>query len=340
MPASCSSLTIRPYRLLCAVCSLGEDPGCNADPAIQHIIDVVRNKPDTPITLCCNAGDVFEFQDPGPDDDTPDGKEHNIKRDLEILHLLNLTPGCPMPARIIFNRVWDFIPTLDGICRYDSVTSPAWQGCDDSYAGAYEQGLARGIDALIKPRAADEMATAKKRSIAAMTKGEPVGVRPHILLCGVCQYGSGLRPPFAEDNLPELIQFLMKKPDTPLRMAPQAEWGMCAPCPYRVPEINACVNNKGSGGLSNQMRDLRVLQKLGLAYGDVIPGRELYERIFERIPGTLEICRLEQARPSVWWTGCGAATEDNPGYIKGKTLLKEAFGLVKKMSNHSGILAD
>ena len=41
---------------------------------------------------------------------------------------------------------------------------------------------------------------------------------------------------------------------------------MCAPCPSRAAKCNGCVNNKGSGGLPNQMRDLRVLQKLGLHY--------------------------------------------------------------------------
>ncbi len=327
MNADHSGLTLRPYQLLCTICALGADSEGSRNRTIDRIIDAVRQQPDRPLTLRCNAGDVFAFQDPGSADDTPDGMEHNLKRDLEILHKLNMAPGCTLPARIIFNRLWDRIPTVEGICRYSTATASAWQGCNSADADAYERGLARGVKALIPLRDRDEMGCEKKRSMAAMTREPAIAVRPHMLLCSVCQYGGGLRPPFAEDNLPELLQWLLAHPDTPLRMAPQAEWMMCAPCPYRVPDLNACVNNKGSGGLPNQMRDLRVLQVLGLRYGDVIGGREIYTRIFERIPGTLAICRLEQPSPSVWWTGCGAATKDNPGYIKGKTELRKAFGI-------------
>ena len=53
---------------------------------------------------------------------------------------------------------------------------------------------------------------------------------------------------------------------------------------------------------------------------------ELYRRIFDRIPGTLEICRIDQPRPSVWWTGCGAAEEDSESYRKGRELLMAELG--------------
>ena len=174
---------------------------------------------------------------------------------------------------------------------------------------------------MIPVRSAPEMGADKKRSISDMEKAQPIDVRPHILLCSLCQYGAGTRPPFAEDNLPELVQMILKKPDIRIRMAPHADWMMCAPCPYRVAATRACVNNKGSGGLPNQMRDLRVLQKLGLTFGSILPARELYRRIFKRIPGTLEICRIEPGRPSVWWTGCGAAEADSPNFAKGRKQL-------------------
>jgi hypothetical protein len=179
----------------------------------------------------------------------------------------------------------------------------------------------KGLGALIPPRTADGMAEDKRLSLAAMAGAEAVKVRPHILLCSVCQYGGGTRPPFPEDNLPELLQHMFRNKELKIELAPHADWMMCAPCPFRAPALNACVNNKGAGGLSNQMRDLRVLQKLGLVFGSVMNARALYRLLFERIPGTCAICRLDHAGASVWHTGCGTQTEDVENYEKGKALL-------------------
>lgn len=62
-----------------------------------------------------------------------------------------------------------------------------------------------------------------------------------------------------------------------------ADWMTCAPCPNRAGGPNACVNVLGSGGLSNQKRDLDMLQKLGLEYGSTMKARDLFRRIFEKI---------------------------------------------------------
>jgi len=322
-----SAMTVRPYQLLCAVCSLGRNGSEAADAKPRELLAAVRNSPDMPLTLRCNAGDVFAYQDVGTADDTPEGAEFNMRRDLEILHKLNLAPGCALPARIIFNRLLDAIENVSGICGYPTVTCDRWRGCPRASSGDYERGRALGIEAIIPPRAEDEMKREKAASLAAMHSAEAIRVRPHILLCAVCQYGSGIRPPFPEDNLPELIELILERPDTMLAMARGADRMMCAPCPYRAPALGACVNNKGAGGLPNQMRDLRVLQKLGLTYGSKVKARDLYRRIFERIPGTLEICRLDHRRPSVWWTGCGEATADSESYRKGRKLLMAAMGL-------------
>ena len=77
------------------------------------------------------------------------------------------------------------------------------------------------------------------------------------------------------------------------------------PCPQRVPLLNACVNVLGSGGLSNEKRDLDMLRKLGLHFGSTLKARELFRLIFERIPTTQAICGRENAAPSVWWDPCG-----------------------------------
>ena len=314
-------MTLRPYQVLCAVCALGEDDPGRIDAETRGILEAVRAAPDRPITLCCNAGDVFAYQDPGPAGDTPGGAEYNIRRDLEILYKLNLFPGCVLPARIIFNRLLERIEDVTGICRYGAVTSDAWKGCPKAACDGYKRGRARGIDAIIPPRTEPAMRQDKEKSLAAMYKAEAISVRPHILLCAVCQYGGGTKPPFPEDNLPELIELILKAPDTLITLAPYADWMMCAPCPFRAAGLNACVTNKGSGGLPNQLRDLRVLQKLGLTYGSTLKARDLFRLLFERIPGTFEICRIEYSKPSVWWTGCGVATADSENYAEGRRRL-------------------
>lgn len=320
-------MTLRPYQVVCAVCSLGEDGSGTTDERTGKILESVRTTPDRPVSLRCNVGEAFGYQDPGPADDTPEGAEYNISRDLEILHKLNLAPGCVLPARVIFNRVLDTIEEVSGICGYRSVSSEAWKGCPKADSGCYERGREKGIEAIIPPRDESEMEADKKESLEAMYQADAKRVRPHILLCAVCQYGGGTRPPFPPDNLPELIQLILREPDALITMAPHADWMMCAPCPSRAAELNACVNNKGSGGLPNQMRDLRVLRTLGLTYGATLKARDLYKLIFERIPGTLAICRIDQAKPSIWWTGCGAATADSEGYKKGRELLMAELGL-------------
>lgn len=325
------SLVLRPFQALCMVCSAGEGADAPKDETLEAIGAIVRGNRDIPVTLRCNAGDVYAYQDPGADEDTPEGAEFNRKRDLDILQKLDLAPGSTLPARTLFNAVLKTITTVVGICSYDAVTSDAWRGCPKAGSGHYEKGLEAGITAIIAPRSQDEMADEKRESLRAMHSAREIAIRPHILLCAACQYGSGVRPPYAEDNLPEFIEMILtEKPDVPVSVARQADWMMCAPCPARVPGLNACVNVLGSGGLSNEKRDLDVLQKLGLTYGSVMPARELYRLIFERIPTTQDICKREgNHSPSVWWDGCGEANceHGNEDYARARMELGQKLGI-------------
>ena len=113
------------------------------------------------------------------------------------------------------------------------------------------------------PRDATAMEFEKEVSIRALRAADVVPMRPHLLLCAVCQYAGGTRPPFKADNLPEFLQMVLTdRPEVPVRLVRQADWLMCACCPQRVARLNACVNILGSGGMSNEKRDLDLLQKL------------------------------------------------------------------------------
>ena len=322
-------LIIRPYQALCLICSFGEHDEGPRDGRLKEILEKVRVYPDRPVALQCNAGDVYAYQDPGTAEDTPEGGEFNRKRDLDILVKLDLPPGSVLPARTLLKTVIDAIPTVPGVCGYDTVTAEAWHGCPGARSGCYERGREKGIEAMIRPRDEAEMAKAKEESLKAMYEAASVAIRPHILLCAVCQYGGGTRPPFKPDNLPELLQHILKNPDTKITMAERADWMMCAPCPNRVPELNACVNVLGSGGLSNQKRDLDVLQILGLTYGSTMPAHALYRLIFEKIPSTQTVCGRSSGYPSVWWDTCAQDNRErgNPNYEKGRAELMQALKL-------------
>lgn len=321
-------ITLRPYQLLCLICRLGETDAPPQDGKLNEALQTIRKTPDAPLQLCCNAGDVYVYQDPGTADDTPEGRDFNRKRDLDLLQRMNWPPGVTLPARTALMCLMKQITSVAGICGYDTVTSNAWRGCPKAHSGCYEKGLQKGIAALIPPRSEAEMVREKEKSIQALNSARQVTIRPHILLCAVCQYGGGLRPPYKADNLPELLDLILhKNPDVLITFARQADWMMCAPCPARVPELNACVNVLGSGGLSNEKRDLDMLQKLGLEFGSTMKARELFRLIFEKIPTTQEICQRNNPSPSVWWDGCGESNlkQGNADYEKGRRELMEAF---------------
>ncbi|MFH1267489.1 MAG: hypothetical protein ABIK89_17335 [Planctomycetota bacterium] len=326
--SKCPGMSLRPYQLLCAVCSLGEEGSGPEDKKLKGIREKLGNSPDMPITLRCNMREVFGFQTSGPEEDTAEGADFNKRRDLDILLRLNVPPGVTLSARILFNRLLDRITTVSGICDYEAATSDGWKGCPKAKSGRYEKAREKAAEAIIPPRSEEEKAGQKKASLEAMYQAKTTGmaVKPHLLLCAVCQYGGGSRPPFKPDNLPELIQLILKEPDALITMTEGAPWMMCGPCPAHAPELNACVNVQGSGGLTNQLRDLRTLQILGLTFGSTMKAKDLYERVFERIPSTLAVCRFESPEPSVWWDSCGARETNNTDYEKGRDELMKEFG--------------
>ncbi len=322
-----NGLTVRPYQLLCAVCAIGQGAGLPEQHKVCRLLAGVRADPDMPLTVRCNAGmdSLFGFQDPGTDEDTPEGADYNQKRDLDILHRLDLTPGVTLPARILFSRVFDRITTVAGICGYGTVTSPAWRGCQKSGCGYYEKARAQGLGALIPPRSVNEMQAEKDKSMARLQSAKEINMRPHLLLCAVCQYGKGIRPPFAEDNLPEFLDIVLNKnPDIMMTMVPGADWLMCAPCPWRAPDRGACFTGRNCcGGLYNQIKDLNVMQALGLNYGSKITAGDFYRLALARIQDTEGICALDNTGlppHSFWWNACDAKTPQT-NYRKGRELL-------------------
>ena len=338
MPSAndCCDMRIRPYQAACAICRIGAGEPAAQD-RIAEIIAAVRADPDMPVMLVCNAGDVFSYQNPGTAEDTPEGPEYNRKRDMDILERMDLAPGSILPARILFRRLLAAVPTVAGICGYETLTGEAWQGCPRTNSGDYERGHEQGINALIAPRDAEEMAADKASSLEDMYGADEILSRPHIVVCAICQYATGTRPPYAPDNLPELLQMVLERDgDVNIKLVPGADWMMCGPCPSRLAETNACICGRiSSGGLYNEMKDLNVLQALGLTYGTTMKAGDLYRLIFERIPTVDGVCALKKRdKPmvSLWRDGCGEGTFPGP-YERGREILMPRFGMTESSSD-------
>ena len=324
-------LRVRPYQMLCLVCSLGEEIPGEQGERVRDLRDAIREYPDRPVSLRARALDVYCYQDPGITEDTSEGEEFNRKRDLDILYRLDLAPGSTLPARTLLYRVLKAIPSVAGLCGYEEVTGEAWRGCARAKTGYYEKGAKAGIEALIAPRDKEECAREKRASVAEMYRQEHLRLRPHVIMCAVCHYGStgGQGAPLANDNIVEFIEIIRRHPEVPVTLMQGADWMICASCPRRVPQLNACVNVAGSGGLSNEKRDLDLLQRIGLTYGSTLPAREMLGLIFERVHTTMKICRRDSPSLSVWWDECGEnnRTRGEERYEKGRQMLIEELGL-------------
>ncbi len=325
-----AAVPVRPHRLLCLFCALERPEAVPAPAALAQLAAAIRRDPGLPLALQCPSHDSFAFQSPAPDPAVGPAACFVQRQDFETLFRMDLTPGAVLPARIAVARARKAVTSVSGVCTYGDATAPAWQGCPLAGTGLYERARETGMATIFPPRDAAEMERDKVTSLAAMQAATAIRTRPHILLCAIAQYGRGIRPPFKEDNLPELLQHVIHHPDTPIELVGGADEMMCAPCGARCPGRGSCLGPGfvHSGGLFNELKDLRILQLLGLTFGAVVPARELLQRIFDRMPTTVNTCALERSVPelSVWWDPCPCG-----GYEKGRVELRRELGLTARV---------
>jgi len=306
-PSGVDALEVRPYQLMCIVCRIGEGRTDDlGDARLNEILAAVRRDRKIPVRLRCQCDTVYRYQNPGTEENTPEGALFNAKRDLDIIQKLGLVPGDARPAIDLFERLLLNVPTATGICGYETVTGDAWRGCARAASGHYEKGHALGIRAILPPRDAEEKARFKEASAAAVYRAETLRIRPHHLMCMSCFYGARMEnlAPIQEDNLFEAIDAIQKNPEIPVTLVAGCCM-ICPPCSHYEPETNLCLGGR-SMALRDQKKDLDVLQKLGLQYGDTLPARKLYELLYERIPSTRDICGYgdgEVRAPE--WSICG-----------------------------------
>lgn len=310
-------LDLRPYQLMCLVCRLDEGRKAGSKDRLDRILKTIRAQPDIPVTLRCNVEGTYRYQNPGRAADTPEGPLFNLKRDLDILQKFGLAPGDTRPARELFERLYERIKTTAGICGYKNTRGRAWRGCTRTFRGFYETGMAKGLDHLIPPRPADKKKEFKERTARDVLEAKILSIRPHHLMCMACFYGTR-KPlaPIAEDNLYEAIAAIQKNPEIPVRLIAGCCM-ICPPCSRYEPKTGLCLGSHGMS-LRDQHKDLTVLQRLGLAYGDTLPGRELFRRLFAAIPSTTLVCGYGNGVVRGHeWTVCGGP-EGCVGYVKAR----------------------
>jgi hypothetical protein len=307
-------LDVRPYQLMCLIC---RGPEMGGDARLAALRDAIHKEPDRPLRLRCRCSGVYRFQNPARDDDTPEGRLFNELRDLTILQRLGLVPGDMRPAREVLTRIIETVHTTDGICSFGANGPLARRGCARAAGRAYEEGRQRGLADIIPPRPLDERSEAKRNSAASVLAAGALRIRPHHLMCMACFHGGGEAiAPIAADNLQEAIVAIQRNPQIPVTLV-EGCCMICPPCAQYDPATGLCVGG-GAMSLRDQKKDLDVLRRFGLAYGDTLPASELFALLFEVVRTTTEICgNGTGVETAPEWRVCGGA-KGSAGYVKAR----------------------
>lgn len=315
------NICIRPYQLMCILCEMGAAGKPEwKDKRLREIVNRIRGNWNIPVCLVCNTIFPYDFQNPGHDEDTPEGILFNQRRDLDILRMLGLVPGSVRPAVDLFTLLVNKIPTAHNICGYEITTSPEWQGCTKAKSGHYEQGWNMGLERIFLGRSPAELAAAKEESVRKILRMDRLTMRVGHLMCLACLVAEH-KDPVAGDNLIEIFEIIRKNPDIPVQLT-DGFCIACPPCRFYDAHSGFCT---GPGRIGTELRGKRkhlvILQKLGLTYESVLPARKLLRLVYEKIPSTRDVCGYGDGLcTGPEWSICGGP-EGNKSYVKGKDII-------------------
>ena len=283
--------SIRPFHLLCLFCRIGRGAPLELEHGkrIEELLAFVREHPEAMLELNCNCANVYAVQNPGTGEDVG-GRLLNKRRDLRILRLLGMTPGQAKPAGDLVEQTADVIKTVEGLCGDGS--GSVWRGCPYAEKGYFEKscGVPYGASVLARPPAEARVAT-KRETAEATASCAALRIRPHHLLCMSCFYGRGMidgnLQPIQEDNLFEAIRRMQANPDIPVELV-EGCCMICPPCSRYQKDGNLCLG--GGMALRDELKDLEVLYRLGMNYGETLPARELLRRLYRAVPNLHAIC--------------------------------------------------
>ncbi len=287
-------MTMRPHHLMCLFCLKGGgNPPDRESARLDEKLQAIEADRNILITL----ETAFDCMG-GPTTFPTKHDAATRRKDLQVLRALNMVPDATRNARELFHRrIPQNIPNLAGICQLGGESGPAWQECPEAYTGAYEKGLEEGIIIFRDPV---EKEQSKVDSAAEIMTAERLRVRPHHLCCILCAYGGGMRAPLVEDNLWEILVRSRENPDIEIELI-EGACMVCPPCQGYDPDKEIC---DAGCGLRDRLKDLNTFQKLGLQHGDVLPARELWALLFEKLESLADICDNPDGVIPEWST-CG-----------------------------------
>ena len=344
-------LAMRAHWLLCAVCRRG---GCKSPPPgcadIDRLLEAMWAYPfvllkigadlELPRTHFLDAHARRKGR-PLPAD-FEDRRDDYIyrKKDLDVCRLLGIFPNTVLPAYHAYQLLFKRAPTLAGVCRTGTAPDSSWPDCPHARKGYYEKIAARkqvtdlkaqtklgermdgqGLWAMLRPRTREDMTEAKKRSARfILEQADRLFIRPTHALCILCTHK--LKKPLIQDNLIELRLRMEREPDIPVTLT-EGCCMVCDSCNLYHPDEHVCYH----ADPKNYLRDLTLLQKLGLKPGATLPAHELYRLIYERISSLMESCGWQDgSNTTVFWSPCGgcrdAALEEcrRAGVLVGETV--------------------
>ncbi|NPV48830.1 MAG: hypothetical protein HPY69_17965 [Armatimonadetes bacterium] len=291
--ARLSPVSLRARDLVSLICLRGGGTPPDMSPALPSVLERVESMPDILLTLTsafdCRGG-PHQF----PREDSP----YERRLDLHVLQRLGLSPGDTRPARWLFARMAENIPTLDGLCVFSHPTE-RWPSWPPDAVAAYGRGLSLPLAPVQTPEASS---AAKTASVAEIVTAERLCLRPHHILCILCYYGRETDAPLEIDNLWEPLVRMRDDPDIEVTLV-EGDCMVCPPCHSFDPASGICV---GACGLRDRRKDLDTLQRLDLLPGDTLKARDLLRLYVERIPEVKAVCDYGEA--TAWeWRSCGGS---------------------------------
>lgn len=290
---------VEPRWLMCIACLRGGGQCSRITRwGIAQLWERIQENPDLHLIMRTSFDEVgartalFDSQTPA-----------ERRQDLDVLQRLGLCPTDTRTARDLLTRVSELIPDLYGICRYPDNIYGKWEECELADGTYYS----KGNHPLAWAQLPCQMAEQKAISCAALADTDRVVIRAHHLLCIVCYLARHPQlEPLAEDNLCEALIKFRENPDIPVTLVegPQ-DCCICPPCHAYNQERGLCV---ALCHLRDRKKDLDTFVALGMSPGDTLPARELYRRVYERIPNVMGICRYE-TQTSPEWKSCNGPYE-------------------------------
>lgn len=346
-------LELRAHHLLCAVCAANgaENVPCGRE-VTDTIREAIRSDPYVQLKLTADMNlarahylDIeTQNQEKLPEDFFARKDDYvNRTKDLEVLCALDIRPNTVHPALDVVRLLFLRIESLKGICYDDDHPQPdsPWKECKYARQDYFKQTRDKGGDrcfslvdcwnqgedllgcgpySLLPIRTKEEMRKAKEESCKRIEQADRLYIRPHHMMCLMCHFGaSGFDNRLDVDNLHEILVKMRDNPDIPITLS-EGCCMICDPCSAYEPERHMCIWIY----TRDQLKDLRVLKKLGLKPGDTLPARDLLKLLKERIKTAGEVCGKEVCvSGSYVWSPCGSSESGNYEKALDKGVIKD-----------------